>query len=898
MSLFRRIWALGNRAKLDRDIDAEFREHLQMRINANIAKGMSPEQAARDARLRFGNPTVMKEHVDAEDAALGLDSFLRDIHYALRGFAKSPAFTAVAILTLALGIGANTAVFQLLDAVRLRSLPIQSPQELAEIRIVGTNNGFGVNGSPYANFTVPMWQELRRHHDPFSGVFAWQTSGMLLGKLSDSTRIHGLEVSGEFFNVLGITPWQGRLIEPQDETSCEITDEGSREVTKVVASYAFWKSHMAAQPITPDITLVVDGHTAQVLGVTPPGFFGLSVGDNFDLAYPSCIPPHPRRELFILSVMGRLKPGWTLDRASAWLSSISPGLFQSTAPDGYSAQAVKEYTSFRLAAYPGSSGVSMLREQYDKSLQLLLAITALVLLIACANLANLMLARASGRQREIAIRMALGATRRRLLTQMLAESSLLALIGAALGVALAQPLSRLLVASLSTSDYSIHLSIVTDWRVLLFAATAAALTCIVFGTLPALRGSNADPITSLKAGERGIAGSRERFSVQRLMVITQIAVSMVLLVGALLFVRSYRNLMTLNPGIRESGINIGYFGFDMMHIKPENLAALKRQLVDLIRGVPGVQNAAATTNTPLTGGTWSHGIHIGSREGSSRFTYVSPSYFSTMDIPLVSGRRFTVSDTADSPLVLIVNQSFIRTYLNGENPIGQLVHVLPEPQYPARTYQIAGTIADTKYADLRIDVEPQAFVPIDQFPVTAQGPWVAIMIASSSNAAVINDVRRAIASRYPDMIMQFENFQQDIRDGLVGDRMMAMLSGFFGLLAIILVAVGLYGVLSYFITRRRNEIGIRIALGARRWQVITLVLRDTALMLVIGLFAGTALALLATRAAGSMLFGLKPYDAATMIFAVALLTAIAVLASLLPARKASRLDPVVALRAE
>lgn len=890
MALFRRIFALARRSSLDRNIESELSEHLRMRIEANIAKGMSSEEAARNARLRFGNPVVMKERVGAEDATLGLDNFFRDIRYALRGFAKSPAFTAVAILTLALGIGANTAVFQLLDAVRLRSLPIQNPQELSELRIAGGNKGFGVSDNYYSDFTVPMWQEIRRHHDPFSGVFAWRTSGMLLGKRSEGIQIRGLEVSGEFFNVLGIAPWRGRLIQPQDEGACEIS--------KVVASYPFWKSHMGGQAITPNTTLIVGDRTVQVLGVTPPGFFGLSVGDSFDLVYPTCMPPHPRRELFIFSVMGRLKPGWTLARASAYLGSISPGLFQNTAPTGYSAQAVKIFTSYRLAAHSAGSGVSALREQYDESLQLLLAITALVLLIACANLANLMLARASARQREIAIRMALGATRRRLITQLFIESGLLALIGAVLGIALAQPLSRLLVASLATSHNSIHLSIVTDWRVLLFAAVVAGLTCIIFGTIPALRSTHADPITSLKAGERGIVGGREHFSVQRLMVITQIALSMVLLVGALLFVRSYRNLMTINPGMRESGITIGFFGLQSQNIKPENLAAFKRNLVDLVRSVPGIQNATGTTSVPLSGSTWSHGIRIGSRDGGSRFTYISPSYFSTMSIPLVSGRNFTAADTTGTPLVLIVNQSFVRTYFNGINPIGQLVHVLPEPQYPARTVQIVGTVADTKYNDLRIPVEPQAFIPIDQLPVTAEGPGAAIMIASRDNAAVVNDVRHVIASQYPDMMMQFQNYQQEIRDGLVGYRMMAMLSGFFGLLAIILVAVGLYGVLSYFITQRRNEIGIRIALGAGRWQVISLVLRNTTAMLAVGLFIGTVLSLLATRVAGTMLFGLKPYDIPTLIFAVALLAIIALLASWIPAHKASRLDPVAALRAE
>ncbi len=550
MGVFRRIWALGRRAKLDREIEDELREHMRMRVDADVAKGMSPDEAIRRARLRFGNPTVVRERVGSEDAALGFESFFRDARYAVRGFVKSPGFTIVAVLTLALGIGANTAVFQLLDAVRMRSLPIPNPQELAELRIAKGNPGFGVSDSMFANFTIPMWQEIKRHHDPFLNVMAWRGNDMLVGKPTDAKHIRGLEVSGEFFNVLGIAPWQGRLIEPQDEGPCA--------VSKVVASYAFWKSQMGGAPITPNTTIAVEGRTVQVLGVTPPGFFGMVVGDRFDLAYPTCTPPNPRREMFLFSVMGRLKPGWSVARASAYFDALSPGLFEATAPTGYNADAVKTFKSFRLAAYPAGGGVSTLREAYDSSLQLLLAITALVLLIACANLANLMLARASARQREMAIRMALGASRRQLLRQLLIGSSLLAISGAAIGVALAQPLSRLLVASLSTSQNTIHLSIATDWRVLLFAAVVAMLTCVVFGTFPAMRGTRVDPIASLKSGERGVAGGRERFSVQRFLVVTQIAVSMVLLVGALLFVRSYRNLMTLDPGMRESGITVGY----------------------------------------------------------------------------------------------------------------------------------------------------------------------------------------------------------------------------------------------------------------------------------------------------------------------------------------------------
>ncbi len=714
---------------------------------------------------------------------------------------------------------------------------------------------------------------------------------MMVGQPRDGKRVHGLEVSGEFFNVLGVLPWQGRLIEPQDEAGCDLS--------KVVASYPYWKAQMGGQPITPNTTIVVEGHAVQVLGVTPPSFFGLVVGDRFDLAYPTCIPPNPHPRIFHPLGNGTPQAGLGSRPRVRLLRLDQPrSVREHGAPTGYDAKGVKLFKSFRLAAYPGGAGVSRLRNAYDSSLQLLLAITGLVLLIACANLANLMLARANSRQREMAIRMALGASRWRMLRQLLIESSLLAFGGGALGVALAQPLCRALVATLGTSQSSIHLAIVTDWRVLLFAATVATLTCLVFGTIPAMRGANADPIAALKSGERGIFGNRQHFFVQRLMVITQIAVSMVLLVGALLFVRSYRNLMTLDPGMRESGITIGHFGFDTLKIKPENEAEFKRQLVEDVRGIPGIQNAAATTNTPLGGGTWSHTVHIGSTEGSSRFTYASPSYFATMGIPLLTGRGFTDADTNHAPFVLIVNQAFIRKFIGTAQPIGQLVHVMPEPRYPERTYQIIGTIPDTKYQDLREDTPPIAFVPAAQLPVEAQGAWDAMMIASNMGPDAITAIRHTLEAKYPTITMQFFDFQQEIRDNLVGDRMMAMLSGFFGLLAALLVAVGLYGVLSYFITRRRNEIGIRIALGAKRRQVIALVMRDTAAMLLTGIVIGTALALLAGRAATAMLFGLKPYDLATLAFAIALLAVIGILASLLPAVEASNLDPVAALRAE
>jgi predicted permease len=888
MALLRRILSLGRRARVEHEIDAELREHMAMCVDDNMAQGMNREEAERDARRRFGSPAAMRERVSAEDAALGLESLWHDVRGALRVFVKSPGFSLVVVATLTLGIGANTAIFELVDAVRLRTLPIVNPGELAAVRIVGGNRGFGVNDNEFTDFTVPMWQEVKDHHDPLSGIFAWRTADVQVGSRGESRRVNGLEVSGDFFNVLEIVPWQGRLIGPKDEC----------QNAKAVASYAFWQSQMGGEPITAKTTIVAEGRTVQVLGVTPPSFFGMVVGDRFDLAYPTCTPPNPRRENFVYSVMGRLKPGWTLQRASEYFDALSPGLFAETAPEGYSSEDLKTFKTYRLGAYPAGAGVSYLREQYNSSLEILLAITGLVLLIACANLANLMLARASVRKREVAIRMSLGASRGRLLRQILLESAVLAACGAILGAALAQPLSRALVRSLDTTQNTIHLTIVADWRVLLFAAVAATATCVTFGMIPALRSTSAEPLMSLKSGERGVAGNRERFSLQRALVITQIGVSMVLLVGALLFVRSYRNLMTQNLGIRENGITVGYFGFESANIKPEDLAPYKRQLVDDVRAIPGIENAAATTNVPMSGTTWGHEVEIGSLNGPSRFTYVSPSFFATLGISLLEGRNFTDRDTNHNPMVLIVNQTFVRKYVNAPSPLGVQVHVRPEPQYPARSYEIIGVVSDTKYSDIREERQIQAFVPIAQLPVTAQGAGMAMLIASRDPAVAQLAVRHMLDEKHPDTEMQFHDFQQGILDHLVGDRMMARLSGFFGVLAALLVVVGLHGVLSYFLAQRRSEIGIRMALGASRGRVVAAMLCNACVMLVAGLAAGTVLALLASREAGRLLFDMKPWDPVTLASAAALLAVVTVVASLVPSIRAANVNPIDSLRAE
>jgi predicted permease len=885
-----RIRGLFTRRRLDDDFQQELDSHLDLLTEENTRQGMSPKEARRAARVRLGGVTQLREtHRELHGFAL-VDTLLQDVRYAVRMLRKNPSFTAVAVLTLALGIGANTAIFQLLDAVRLRSLPIPHPEELAEVRIVGGNHGMGITPPRYGQLTRPIWQEIRDHHEPFSGVFAWSLREVQVAQRTEVRRANGIYVSGDFFRVLGVQPWRGRLILPEDEgASCP--------PTKAVVSYGYWQGEMGGRPLEEGTALTINGGLKEVIGVTPPGFFGLVVGDRFDIAIPFCQPKELRRDVFDITVMGRLRPGWRFKRASAWLDAISPGLFEATAFTGYSAGTIETYKRFRLAAYPASTGVSWLRTEYDTSLWLLLTITGLVLLIACANLASLMLARASSCEHEIAVRLALGASRGRVLRQLLTESALLAAIGATAGVGLAQLLSRVLVWSLSTESASINLRMRTDWRVLLFAAAVGAVTCAFFGAVPALRATDTEPVNAMKTGGRGMTGSRQRLSMQRLMVVTQITVSLVLLVGAFLFVRSFRNLITFNPGMRERGVTLAYIGFDRSRVTAAHYEEFQRELLAEVESVPGVLSAATTTNEPLLGGDWGHDITVGSLEGGSKFTWVSPGYFRTMGISLVMGRDFNQSDTRTSQRVAVVNETFVRQFLGRTNPIGKTLRTHPEPDYPSTVYEIVGVIPDTKYNDLRSQTPPMVFAPASQFP--APGPYLAMMIYSNEpSATVMAAVTHRIAEQHPEIVIEFADFQTRIRDGLAPERLMAILSGFFGFLAALLAIVGLYGVISYFVARRRNEIGIRMALGAQRALVVGMIMHEATRMLLIGLFAGATLSLLVGRWAASMLFGLKPYDPSTLAAAGVVLAFIGFLASFLPAHRASKVDPMVALRYE
>ncbi len=826
-----------------------------------------------------------------------LQTALQDLRFALRTLRKSPGFTATAILTLALGIGANTAIFQLLDAVRLRSLPVADPASLVKIQINNELQGIGRRASETAISTA-LWEQIRLQREAFSGFFAWRSAPYAIGEKDQERLAQGLWVSGEMFPLLGIVPIRGRLFTPED-------DRPGCGLSGAVISYSLWQSEFGGADSVIGSRIVIYDRPTQVIGVTPPSFFGLDIGKEFEVALPTCSIPSfiagdltlARRDVFWLEVMGRLKPGRSLAQASAQLNAASPGIFEATVPDGYSSSLLDFYKNLRLTAYPGRSGMSAPGVTYDTSLWLLLGTTALVLLIACANLANLMLARASSREKEMGVRLALGASAGRIRQQLLLESLVLAVSGSVLGSGLASLLSRTVVKLLSTEGDPIYLVTNIDWRVLSFTAFTAMLTCLLFGLAPAFRSSKIQPGAVLKSGGRGMTPGRQRFSYQQTLVVSQIAFSLVLLVGALLFVRSFWNLKTLDPGFRESGILRVYMSFRRLDIPPERYEFFKRDVLEQIRSIPFVESAAISTHVPLDGSSWSLSVRSGTAEGSSTFAWVSPGYFRTLQIPFIAGRDFTPRDIAQSQPVVIVNETFVRQFLGGTNPLGKTIRTNAEPHYPETEYEIVGMVKDTKYGGLRDEIPPEAFVPAQQFPDNNYYTNMFIRF-SSPPSALISAIRDKTGQLYPTMRMEYHVFQTEIQNGLVRERLMAMLSGFFGALAALLAMIGLYGVISYIVAMRRNEIGIRMALGATRRDVIGIVLRQTLGLLALGVGIGLLLALAATSGARSLLYGLRPSDPVSLIGAALFLTVIALLASFWPAYRATRHDPMKALRYE
>ncbi len=883
----------------DRERSRELQAYLDIETDENIARGMTPEEARYAARRKLGNPTLIREEIYHMNSLGLLETLWQDLRYGARLLRLNPGFALVAILSLALGIGANTAIFQLLNAVLLRTLPVENPQKLAEIRISNVTELRGSTNSPYAFATYPLWKQIRKQQQAFSGTFAWMDDEFNLAPRGEARLARGMWVSGEFFKVLGVKPFLGRVFSAAD-------DRRGCGLPGAVISYAFWQREFGGTTSVLGRKVILEYHPVDIIGVTPQGFNGLVVGQSFDVALPICSQPTLADYSYLvdgniwwLTVMGRLKPGWTLNRAGTHLSAISEGIFEATLPSNYPRANVKEYLSYKLIAYPAGTGVSMLRNHYSEPLKMLLAIAGLVLLIACANLANLMLARASAREREIALRLALGASRGRLIRQLLAESLLLATSGAVLGTLLAGSLSQTLVSLISTEVNRWFLDLALDWRVLGFTTGVAALTCVLFGLAPALRATSATPGAMVKSGGRGITASRERFGLRRVLVVSQIALSLFLLVSALLFSRSLRHLISLDAGFQQDGILVADTDLTALRLPVARWDEFKQLVLDRVRAIPGIDAAADAKFVPLSGNAADDHVWLEGRDEKINpyFNWISAGYFNTLATPFLAGRDFDAHDTRTSTKVAIVNEAFAQRLGIRTGAISKRFRREATPSEPETVFEIVGLVKNAKYRDLREDFTPTVFLLLPQ--QASPEPTQHILIRSSvPPASLVASVKRTLPEVSPRIAFYFSFFKTRIREGLLRERLMATLSGFFGALAALLATTGLYGVISYMVARRTNEIGIRMALGADRRDVVKLILREGGLLLVFGVAAGAVLALAAATTARSMLFGLQPYDPATLGMAIVLLAAVTLAASYLPARRAAKLDPMVALRDE
>ena len=679
-----------------------------------------------------------------------------------------------------------------------------------------------------------------------------------------------------------------------------------------VLSYGFWQDHFGAAESTVGGTISLDHHIFQIVGVSAPGFYGVDIGEKFDVAVPVCAVAIfdgkesrlDHRSWWWLTIIGRVKPGIGNAQLHARLGVLSPEIFAGAVPQDWDPKDQKDFLQRTIVSAPAATGISYLRQRFGEPLNILMAVVGLVLLIACANIASLMLARAAARNKEIAVRKALGASRARLIRQLLTECILLSSAGAVLGVLFARWGNALLVRYISTGTNQVFLDLSMDGRVLAFTAFIAVLTGTLFGVLPAIRSTKVSLSSAMKGSQAEESERRVRFRPGKWIVASQVALSLVLLVTAGLFLRSFVKLITLDLGFDRKNVLIVSANLKTANVPPEQRLAVFEDIEHRLRSLPGVVSAGRSVTTPISGFTWNNFVHVDSPnaptgdDSLAYFNFVSPGYFGTMRSPVLAGRGFDERDTKAAPGVAVVNQTLTRKFFQGANPTGKYFKLdPPKPGQPAPVIQIVGVIKDSKYESLREDTFPTAFFPITQVPENDEEEHFEVRSATQP-AALISAVQESIAMVNKEIPLEFHTLAKQVDDSLVQDKLLATLSGFFGGLALLLAMIGLYGALSYLVTLRRSEFGIRMALGAMPRSILSLVMKDVAVVLISGVVSGVCLSLIAVRLLRKMLFGLEAHDPLTIAVAIGLLSAVALLAGYLPARRAMRVDPMVALRYE
>jgi putative ABC transport system permease protein len=834
------------------------------------------------------------------------EAIWQDARYAFRIFAKTPIITMVAVLSLALGIGANTAIFSLIDTVMLRLLPVQKPEELQQV-LARSPHG----GQPSGGFTNPLWEQVRDQQDVFSGVFGWSGAQFDLAQGGEAHYAEGLYASGDYFRTLGVRPAAGRLL--------TVDDDKRGCAGAAVLSYGFWQEHYGGAPGAVGQLITLDGFAFQVVGVAAPGFFGVEVGQHFDVAVPICTEAifHgknsmlDRRSAWWIRVMGRPKPGLTAQQVSARLQVLSPQILAAATPQNWKPDEQQNFVKRTLVTQPGATGLSYVRRQYESPLKVLMGVVGLVLLIACANIASLMLARSAARRKEIAVRLAVGASRWRLIRQMLTECILLSAAGALLGVLFAHWGAALLVRFISTAHEKVFLDLSLDTRVMAFTAGVAILTGLLFGVLPAFRSTRVSLASAMKGGQGDETEGRVRFRPGRWIVASQVALSLVLLVSAGLFVRSFRNLLTVDTGFDRSNVLLVEMDLHNAHIAADQQSAYCDQILGRLQAIPGVLSVSQSVMTPISGTQWNNDVTVDGPNAPTGddalvfMNYVTPGYLATMRSPLLAGRNFDEHDTSASPHITIINETMARRFFGSASPIGKYFRV-PEytpnkPPSVSAPIQIVGVMRDAKYASMREDVLAQAFFPIKQMsedgPAVFEHPNFELRTAMQPTL-LAGAVQDALAGMNKSISLQFNTFAQQVDDSLTKERLLATLSGFFGGLALLLAMIGLYGVLAYIVTQRQKEIGIRMALGAEASSILRLVFKDVAILLLAGIPAGLVIAAFCSRFVQKMLFNLPPRDVVTMAFSAGVLICVAFVAAYFPARRASHTDPMGVLRQE
>ena len=881
-NFFRNILA---KRRNDRELDDEVHSYVDLLAEEKMRAGMNPDEACRAARIELGGIEQVKEQVREVRAGAWLDTLLQDLRYGARMLVKNPGFTTVAVLILALGIGANTAIFSMINGLMLRTLPVRDPGRLVEL----LHHYPGEPEPGFNGFSWDAYQIMRDSNRVFSDLIVGSINFFTVraDKLQPQTVIGG-NVGGAFFQALGLRAAAGRLIGPED------VHMGYHAPVAVV-SWSFWKSRFDLDPGIVGKKIIVDDAPVTIIGVAQRGFYGLSEQAQQDIWLPISLGPSPS---WGFALLGRLKPGVSIEQARAEMAVLFQRVVD--APD-----AGPFVRGMQLRIEPAGDGLSTpLRETLSTPLIVLMAMVALLLLLACANLAGLLLARAASRQHEMAVRVCLGARRGRLIRQTLTESWLLSMTGSALGISLAyfgtRGLIRIFASGREIAGLPVHFESLSnpDWRVLLFTGAIALAAAMLFGAVPATSAFRPIPAQALQQAAR-IGESKSQRLFGKSLVVSQVALSVVLLTSALLFVGYLSHLRSLDPGFRRDHLLLVTLDTEHSGYNAAQFARQSEQLVARLEAIPGVKSAALSTMSPMQGpGASAFAFAQGHSDYQHNVSIndVAPHYFETYDTPLLSGRYFSADDQG-KPLVAIMNQVAARDCFGNENPIGKhltLSHItLTKGEI---TYEVVGVVGDAKYNDIQQPAPPTVYGDFVQEEFVGSQLAVRTSIAPDAVAGVVRETESVVLKTVP--IVRIMTMNEQIDASIVPERLAATLSAWFGALGALLAAIGLYGLLAYTVTQRTHEIGVRMALGATRRDVMRMVLRDALWTVSAGFALGTPLAFWAKSAVASLIRDLPAKSPVSVVFGGAVIIALCLVAAYIPAHRAMRLDPMIALRHE